>query len=197
VDGARSSLDHAAVTELARSVVYASVDSEPLKRFNEGIVYAKMETLLKFLAHRGRFVSREHRRQIKWCRDIPTLDGWIDRAFAGASVDEMLAYPGTFERRLDMRRLYDTEALRHYIKGFVKGFARSMAKVTGTPAAEAVAKYEAQAKAIALLMFLDVREYVVSDEQALQIEQCVDVATLDGWIGLLATAESVDELLAR
>ena len=61
-----------------------------IKGRDEGKAEGKAEDLLKILARRGVVVSDEQRARILACRDLPTLDRWLDLAFGVASTQEML-----------------------------------------------------------------------------------------------------------
>ncbi len=57
---------------------------------DEGKAESKAEDLLKILARRGIAVADEQRARILACRDLPTLDRWLDLAFCVASAQEMI-----------------------------------------------------------------------------------------------------------
>ena len=61
---------------------------------DEGKIEGKAEALFKILARRGIAVSDEQRARILVCRDLPTLDRWLDLAFSVASAQEMLGSSG-------------------------------------------------------------------------------------------------------
>ena len=50
----------------------------------------KREVLLMFFGQAGFTLTEEQRQQIETCEDPTLLDEWIRRAFAGASVDDII-----------------------------------------------------------------------------------------------------------
>ena len=56
----------------------------------EGEAKGKREVLLMLLGQAGVTPSEEQRQQIETCKDPTLLDEWIRRAFAGASVDDII-----------------------------------------------------------------------------------------------------------
>lgn len=61
---------------------------------------------------------------------------------------------------------------------------------------EAHQRSYAKGKAESLMMILQQRGLVLTDEQRRQIRSCTDVAILDRWLTRVLSVASVDELLA-
>jgi hypothetical protein len=57
----------------------------------EGEAKGKAEAVLTLLQHRGFAMTDEQQHQIRSCTDLATLDRWLARMLAVASVDELLA----------------------------------------------------------------------------------------------------------
>ena len=60
------------------------------KGLAKGKAEAKAEDVLKVLTLRGLRITARHRRQIRECTDLATLDRWLERALSIASVDDLL-----------------------------------------------------------------------------------------------------------
>ncbi len=88
-EGARDALE-----KLMTSGNYEYQSDFARKYFSEGRdewkAEGKAEDLLKILARRGIAVTDEQRVRILACRDLPTLDRWLDLAFCVASTQEMI-----------------------------------------------------------------------------------------------------------
>lgn len=85
------------------------------------------------------------------------------------------------EMNADIRTLLDAAQRRAYDKAEAKGEARG----------------EARGKAEAVLKILTKRGLTTTPLQRRQIEECIDLATLDRWLDQALTASSVDELFGK
>ncbi len=56
----------------------------------EGTAEGEAKALLMFLRRRNLAMTGDQEQRILTCTDLATLDRWLDRAFAVASVDELL-----------------------------------------------------------------------------------------------------------
>jgi hypothetical protein len=81
-------------------------------------------------------------------------------------------------------------------KFFTEAHHRSYAEGEAKGKAEGKAEGEAKGKAESLMMILQQRRLVMTDEQRRQILSCTDVAHLDRWLTRVLSVASVDELLA-
>ena len=88
-----SALIEKALSEAARK----ALEMEPQIRqfFSEAhqrsYAKGKAESLMRILQQRHLVMTDEQQRQILSCSDVATLDQWLDRVLAVASVDELLA----------------------------------------------------------------------------------------------------------
>jgi hypothetical protein len=57
----------------------------------EGEAKGEAKALLMILRRRGLAITDEQQRQLSSCTDLATVERWLDRALAVASVDELLA----------------------------------------------------------------------------------------------------------
>ncbi|MGW3090134.1 hypothetical protein [Streptomyces sp. NPDC001108] len=55
----------------------------------EGIAKERSLSVLRMLDRRGVAVSEADRERIGACRDLPTLDLWVDRAFTVKTTDDL------------------------------------------------------------------------------------------------------------
>jgi len=66
--------------------------SETQRRsFAEGEAKGEARALLRVLERRGIAISTEQRERVLACSDLAVLEGWLDRAAAAASVQEVFA----------------------------------------------------------------------------------------------------------
>lgn len=138
------------------------------------------KTLLWILAQRGLPWSEGQQRRIVECTDLPTLDGWLDRALLAASVDELVGPVEnalTVEVRSNLNRM--TAAPAYFSEMFFRAWWK------GVPKGEAKA----------LLRIVAQRGLPVSEDQHQRIVECTNTDMLDTWLDRALRVASVDELL--
>ena len=92
------------------------------------------------------------------------------------------------EMEPQIKQFFSEAHQRSYAKGEAEGEAKGEAK--------GLAKGLAKGKAESLMIILQQRGLVMTDEQQRQILSCTDVATLDQWLDRVLSVASVEELLA-
>jgi len=116
------------------------------------------------------------------------------RGPARVAVEELMA-SGTYEYQSDFARKYIAKGrVEGEAKGKVEGRAEGKVEGRAEGKVEGRAEGEAKGEAKSVLMFLEARRLVVTDEQKQRILSCTDLEVLDRWIRKAAVATSVDEL---
>lgn len=110
--------------------------------------------------------------------------------------EQRLLYSGLIEKALSEAARKALEMDPQIKQFFSEAHQRSYAKGEAEGEAKGLARGLAKGKAESLMMFLQQRGLVLTDEQRRQILSCTDVAILDRWLARALSVASVDELFA-